>query len=152
MKNIGFVLLFVLSAISTSIQANPILPPFKNIMLTAGTLVSLETAEKVFSDNVTVGQSVKFRVITNVVVDRRVVIATGAIAQGRVKSIDETTYNSPEAITVELTTVQAVDGQQVPLNGIEQTFRGTYPNEGTLITPGKSISANVMNDMVIDVK
>ena len=150
MKNKFLSLVFVLTAISQMVAFTP--QPFdffKKIDLLAGTPVSLETAEKVLSDQVTVGQLVKFKVITDVVVDGRVVIRTGAIARGRVKSISENTYNSPESITVELVSVQAVDGQTVALNGDEQTYRGVYPNEGTLIHPGYAISANVMNDMVI---
>ena len=157
MKNITLIILCFLSTLTLSL-ANPIPPVFeadfldRKITLTAGTTISLETAEEVFSGKVTIGQMIKFRVVTNVVVDQRVVIITGAIASGRVKQIHEATYNDSESITVEITAVQAVDGQQVALNGTEQTFKGTYPNEGTLVTPGKSISATVMNDMVIKVK
>ena len=157
MKNIAFALFIIISTFNFSVAASTAstfhaTDFLRKVNLPAGTLVSLETAEKVLSDQVTVGQLIKFKVVTNVVVGGKVVIRTGASALGRIKSISEATYNSPTFITVELTSAQAVDGQQVALNGTEQTFKGIYPNEGTLIFPGKSISANVMNDMVIDTK
>jgi len=114
--------------------------------LPSGTLVMLETTEKISSDAVTVGKIMVFRVRTNVVVDGNVVIATGAIAIGRVKSIMPTTYNNPEEITLEVTYAQAVDGQQVALNGAEQTYKGRFSRESAIVDPGQMITGTVMNN------
>ena len=84
-------------------------------------------------------------------INGKVVIKTGAIAVGRVKSLQEATYNNPAEITIELKSVQAVDGQLVDLNGTEQTMKGIYPNQGTLINIGTSITANVMNDTEVKI-
>lgn len=119
--------------------------------LQAGTLVVLETTEKISSDAVTVGKILVFRVRTNVVVDGETVIATGAIAIGRVKAINPATYNLPEEITVEVTYAQAVDGQQVALNGAEQTYKGRFPRESVAVEPGQMITGMAMNNTNIKI-
>lgn len=122
----------------------------KNITLKAGTPIIFETAETFQSGTMTVGQNIKFSVKMNVVVDGHVAINTGSIAIGRVKNINRTSYNNPETITIELTSVQAVDGSQIFLNGAEQTFQGTFSNEDTTVNNGKTITASVLND--VDIK
>ena len=123
----------------------------KDRTLRAGTLVLLETNEKIFSHEVTVGKTVMFRVRMNVVVDGEVVIATGAMALGRVKAIQTGTHNVPEEIRLELQYVQAVDGQQVPLNGNEQSFKAQFTGQGSPADTGLSITAQVMNNIEIEV-
>ncbi len=124
---------------------------FKTVTLPAGTLVILESSERFHSDEVTVGKILRFKVRANVVVDGQVVITTGALAIGRVKAIKETTYNDPEEVTIELTSVQAVDGRQVPLDGDEQTFRGQFSGQGTIVEGGQTITARVMNNTPVKV-
>jgi hypothetical protein len=121
------------------------------ITLHAGTLIYLETNERLNTDQATNGQMVQFKVKMNVTVNGKVVVRTGAIAIGRIKSVQGATYNNPAEVTIELTNVQAVDGQFIDLSGTEQTVRGTYPNQGTLINIGTAITANVMNDIEIKV-
>lgn len=149
-------LLFAMVALTPLTQANTPTNIIGSIFdakvtLPAGTLIYLEANERVMSDEATVGKLIQFKVKMNVTVDGKVVIATGAAAIGRIKSVSEATFNSPAEVTIELTSVQAVDGQQVPLNGTEQTVKGTYPNEGMVVNIGTSITANVMNDIVIKV-
>lgn len=117
--------------------------------LASGTLVLLETTEKIFSDQVTVGKTIQFRVRTNVMAEKEVVIRTGALAIGRVKSIEPSTYNNPEEIRIELQYVQAVDGQMVPLSGQEESLRGQFTGQGTAVETGTSITAYVMNEVNI---
>ncbi|MCB9264984.1 MAG: hypothetical protein H6558_08165 [Lewinellaceae bacterium] len=121
----------------------------RKVDLRAGTPVLLELSERIQSDAMTVGQLVKFKVSTDVVVEGRVAIRTGALALGRVKAISPATYNNPEEIHIEVTSVQAVDGQQVALNGLEQVARGTYPGQGMAAQQGMAITASVMNDVEI---
>lgn len=144
----------IMVAVSTFVIASKTtdeIVPFNKIVLPAGTLVVLETNEKVFSDEMTQGQNLKFKVKTDVRVNGKVVIKTGVIALGRVKSITKTTYNFPERITIELTSVQTVDGQQIALDGNEQTFKGKFTGEGTTIDMGETITATVMNDVIVDI-
>ncbi len=127
-----------------------LLPAFKKVTITAGTSILLETAERIGTDQMTVGQLVQMKVKVNVFAEKRVVVTTGAHAIGRIKSISPATYNHPASLTIELVSVQAVDGQQIPLNGLEQSYTGKFSGEGTMVEPGKVITATVMNDMVID--
>ena len=106
----------------------------KDVTLNAGTLVMLETAERVSSEQLTVGKVLQFKVTMNV------------MAEGK------STYNEPEAIRIEMMHVQAVDGQMVALNGNEQTIRGRYKGEAATLDTGTAITANATNDIVIDVK
>ncbi|MBV6441701.1 MAG: hypothetical protein DYG98_15995 [Haliscomenobacteraceae bacterium CHB4] len=142
--------LFLLAFAASAFASAPLPSSKGNKTLPAGTLVILETTEKIASDQVTVGKTLLFRVRMNVVVDGKTVIATGALAVGRVKSIARATYNNPEEITLEVLYAQAVDGQQVALNGAEQTYRGTFPNESTAVEPGQTITATVMNNIQIN--
>ena len=147
----SFFFCLILLAVASSAFATPAPAPFAAARtLPAGTLVILETTEKIATDQVTVGKTLLFRVRMNVVVDGKTVIASGALAVGRVKSIARATYNYPEEITLEVLYAQAVDGQQVALNGAEQTYRGMFPNESTVVEPGQTITATVMNNIQIE--
>ncbi len=145
MKNTLFTLVTLIAFFfSTAAQATPPGNPCKT--LPAGTLVMLETTEKISSDAATVGKTLVFRVRTNVVVDGKVVISTGAIAIGRVKNITPATFNLPEEITFEVTYAQAVDGQQIALNGAEQNYKGRFSRESVVVEPGQMITGTVMNN------
>ena len=155
MKKILFVFLigcaYLTSAQAGTFNIDPlpqaVAPIFPNsTKVPAGTLVLLETAEKFSTDQATVGKQLQFKVRTNVVVDKKVVIATGALAIGRIKSLSESTYNNPAEVTIELQYVQAVDGQMLALDGDEQTIKGMYTGEGTTVEPGKVIVARIMNN------
>ncbi|MCB0548780.1 MAG: leucine-rich repeat domain-containing protein [Phaeodactylibacter sp.] len=79
----------------------------------------------------------------------KVVIRTGAIGLPRVKNICRPTYNDPEEITIEAVSVQAADGQQLKLNGSEQTIRGQFSNQPSVLQIGTPLIANVMNNSSI---
>jgi hypothetical protein len=147
MKKIALLCLTLLSlAASLAAKSQSSAPK----VLPAGTLVLLETTEKIASDQVTVGKTLLFRVRMNVVVDGKIVIAGGALAIGRVKSISRATFNHPEEITLEVQYAQAVDGQQIALNGAEQTYRGMFANESTIVEPAQTITGTVMNNTCIN--
>lgn len=158
MKNIlAFALALVcsLSFATANTASNPADPaaafaaPTKKVTLSAGTLVVLESNESLFSGTLTPGKMIQMRVRTNVFAEGKLVIRTGATALGRVKNIEGTTFNSPESVTIELFYVQAVDGQQIPLNGNEQTITGAAPNEGATVPVNTLITSQTMNDTEI---
>lgn len=158
MKNI-LVLSFLFFASFVSAQGDVLEAPFykvkglfnDNATLASGTLVLLETAENIATDQATIGKLIQFRVRTNVIAEKEVVIRTGALAIGRVKAIETATYNNPAEIRIELQYVQSVDGQTIPLSGQEQSLRGQFSGQGVEIAPGASITAYVMNDQKIKV-
>lgn len=157
MKNI--LLLCCLFALSATANAQDDPTPLtavkgifdKDVTLNAGSVILLETNEKIQSGQVTVGKTVQFKVRTNVMAQGRVAIRSGALATGRVKAIEPYTYNNPEEIRIELLYVQAVDGQMIPLNGNEQTIRGQFAGQDAAIEFGTSITANVTNTIEIKV-
>jgi hypothetical protein len=121
----------------------------KKITLPAGTLILLETTETLDASQMTIGQLIQFKIKTDVLVDGEKVVATGAQATGRVKDLSKGTYNSPGTVTIEITYVQAVDGQQVSMNGMEQQLKGYHKGQSATIQTGTAISAYVMNDTCI---
>lgn len=158
MKNILFCCFFsFLATTVVSAQEDPAPAPVfkgvfdKDVTLNAGTILLLETNEKIQSSQVTVGKTIQFKVRTNVTAQNRVAIRTGALAVGRVKSIEPYTFNSPEEIRIELLYVQAIDGQMIPLTGNEQTIRGQFPGQDAAIETGTAITANVTNTIEIKV-
>lgn len=151
MKSLFVFSFTLLLQISASFANAPQSAPCEKVWLNAGTLVILETNEALQSGQATVGQLVQFRVRANVYAEGEVAIVTGALATGRIKAIDPSTYNNPETYKIEVMYVQAVDGQQVPLNGNELSIRGQFPGQEANSQPGTTITASVMNDTKIKV-
>jgi hypothetical protein len=154
MKNVFLFCLTLMTALftaATPAAAKGAPGPMSKVTLAAGTLVVLETAEKINSDQATVGKTLMFRVRANVVVNGETVIATGAIAIGRVTAIEEGTFNHPGEMKIEVTSVQSVDGQMVALNGAEQSYHGKYNGEGVTVEVGQNILATVMNNTCIKI-
>ncbi|HCL06116.1 MAG TPA: hypothetical protein DHW64_09185 [Chitinophagaceae bacterium] len=160
MKSI-FISVFFFVLTSMQVQAASAFHPLKvnvwdvdannALELPAGTLVHLEMTELVESGKATVGQIVNFRVRTNVEIDGVPVIRTGAMAFGRVKAIEPTSFNYPEEITIEVTAAQSVDGTMVSLLGQEQIFKGKFPNEDVTVQSGKPFIGFVMNNTNIKI-
>ena len=157
MKNILFSLVFCVSAFA-QIQAQDMFTSTQSkglfsdkVTLTSGTLILLETSERFASDQATVGKTLQFRVRTDVMAEREIAIRTGALALGRVKAIESSSYNHPAELRIELQYVQTVDGQMIPLSGQEQSLRGQFTGQGTTVEAGTSITAYVMNDVRVKV-
>jgi hypothetical protein len=137
---------------STNTNARSVAPPLfnKTVILKSSTPISLETREQKFSDEVTVGTTLHFKVVLNVKADGKVVVRTGAAAIGVIKSIRNASFNNEAQITITLKHVQAVDDTLVPLIGDELTIKGVNAGEGTVILPLQSIMATVANNTEID--
>ena len=159
MKSLFYITLFSLATISTA-QANQTDPQpmdfsmYKlcnsKVMMPGGTLVLLEINEIKNSD-LTAGRTVEMRVFQDVTIKEDVVIRTGALAIGRIKSVDPGGYSTKASITIELFSVTAVDGQQVPLFGNEQTFLSAVPSQPSYSEANARITAQTRNNMKIDV-
>ncbi len=121
----------------------------KKVTLTAGTLILMETNVDINSASLTDNQLLKFTVTDEVYANRRVVIAAGATAVGKVKSITPSSFNDPECIVIEVTNVQTVDGQMIALTGFEQCIKGKFAGEGVKVEAGTSIMATNREDVEI---
>ena len=94
------------------------------VVLKAGTMVSLELVNEVTSD-MKAGQTVDFRVVADVKADGKVVIPAGTIAKGQVISSSKNTLLGGEGeVTVQVKSVNAVDGTRVALSGSSLTAEG----------------------------
>ena len=121
----------------------------KKVTVTAGTLILMETDTDINSTSLTEDQLLKFTVTDEVYTNRRVVIAAGATAVGKVKSITPSSFNDPECIVIEVTNVQTVDGQMIALTGFEQCLKGKFAGEGVKVAAGTSIMASNREDVEI---
>ncbi|HMX40961.1 MAG TPA: hypothetical protein PK971_16300 [Saprospiraceae bacterium] len=154
MKSLLTLALAALFQIATATVPQPLaasFAPCQKVILNAGTLVILETNEALQSGQATVGQLVQFKVRANVYAEGEVAISTGAQAIGRIKAIEPATHNDPETFKIEVMYVQAVDGQQVALNGNELSIKGQFPGQSAGSLPGTTLTATVMNDTKIKV-
>lgn len=129
------------------------------VALRAGTIVSLQSNEELDSDDVYVGNSIDFFVRSNVVVNGKVVIASGSIAEGQVKKVKSSCGGNCAEITVIVDNVQTVDGQRIYLRSIPHKIKaqccddcGKFKVGGTPVTLqiGANISARILNDVNIN--
>ena len=89
-----------------------------DVILNAGTSVPLETISMIRSDQVTVGQTIDFRVKSDVKVGDKTVISAGSIAKGQVMRAKKAKGLGKEGfVEIQIKSVQAVDGQEVLLSG-----------------------------------
>jgi hypothetical protein len=86
------------------------------VVLPAGTAVALETASTISSEIATPGQMVDFKVRYDIKVGEKVVIAAGSIARGQILRANKAKGLGKEGmIEIQLKSVKAVDGQDIPL-------------------------------------
>lgn len=87
-----------------------------DIILSAGTSVSLETISSINSDLAAPGQIVDFKVRHDVKVDDKVVIPAGSIAKGQILRAQKAKGLGKEGfLEIQLKSVKAIDGQDIVL-------------------------------------
>jgi len=87
-------------------------------VLNAGTNIPLETTMRISSELIFPGQMIDFRVISDVKVGDKTVIAAGSIAKGQVIRAEKAKGLGKEGfLFIQLKSVKAVDGQEIFLNG-----------------------------------
>lgn len=88
------------------------------VVLNAGTNIPLETVSMIQSDLVEVGQTIDFRVKSDVKVDGKTVVAAGSIAKGQVMRAQKAKGLGKEGfVEIQLKSVKAADGQEIFLTG-----------------------------------
>ncbi|REG94451.1 hypothetical protein [Algoriphagus antarcticus] len=89
---------------------------FDKVILTAGSVISLENPTEINSENLLVGQSIDFIVQSDVKVDGKVVVNRGSIANGVVTRVQKAKGLGKEgSLEIEIKSVQAVDGTEIRL-------------------------------------
>ena len=90
----------------------------ETVVVNAGTPVHLELIDGINGNKVKQGQTVDFRVVSNVVVDGKTIIAAGSIAKGQIVSAKKSSLlGIPGEVQVAIKHVNAVDGTIIPLSG-----------------------------------
>ena len=88
------------------------------VVLNSGTYVPLETMSMIRSDQVSIGQIIDFRIKYDVKVGDKTVIPAGSIAKGQVMLAQSARGVGKQGfVKIQVTSVQAVDGQEVFLSG-----------------------------------
>jgi hypothetical protein len=87
------------------------------VILSAGTAVPLEAIGTISSDGLSAGQTVDFKVRSDVKVGDKVVIAAGSIAKAQVTRVKEPKALGKEGfVELQIKSVQTVDGKTVNLS------------------------------------
>ncbi len=107
------------------------------IRIPSGTLIDIETAYRISSQEINAGEAISFRVVNAVKIGDVSVIAPGAIATGRVvKASRGAHFGKAGRLAWTMETVTAVDGSRVPIQ-----------SAGRIV--GDSKGAKVATQMVI---
>jgi len=127
------------------------LPEGEPIKIPAGTPVTLELIENVNSDEVQIGHPVKFMVRRDVVVDGKVVIRTGDMAEGWVKDVLPTCPRRCNrrcaSLTITARTVRTVSGQVIYLRSIPHEVKDKCCcNQPAVAKVGTVVRAYVLNN------
>ena len=110
-KNLAFLMSLLILFVSWS-------PPMPSVVLKAGTNIPLETLSQITSQTVGVGQTIDFRVTRDVTAEGKVVIEAGSIAKGQVvRAKAPKGLGKPGFVEIKVTSVSAIDGQEVYLTG-----------------------------------
>ena len=97
----------------------------KKVTLKAGTPVILATVETVSSKTTVSGNTIDFKVVTDVIVDGNVVIPAGTIAKGQASNVSKASaIGKGGEITVGINNINALDGTLVPLSGANISASG----------------------------
>ncbi len=117
-------LLYVLAATSLLVIALVSPANAAPVTLPAGTEITLHLVEPLSSSNATVGQRFPFQAAAPVVVANRVVIAKGADGLGKVVSVSKAQGKSAGKMTIEFTSIHAVDGKVIALSAFARRSHG----------------------------
>ena len=154
-KSVLFIACSVFTFMNVALASNP--GEDQLVTLRAGTPISLQLNEEVSSENLEIGNTVEFTVRTNVTINGKVLIATGTIAEGYVKSVRKTCEGNDclgncAEIIITVESVQAVDGTRVFLNGRPHKMKGKCCCGGgaAIVNYGTTLRALVLNDINID--
>ncbi|MBC8053944.1 MAG: hypothetical protein H7Y13_12835 [Sphingobacteriaceae bacterium] len=128
-KHVALLLIISVLCMSFNMRAD-------GVTVIAGTSVALETASTISSSGITPGQIIDFKVKYDVKVGDKVVIAAGAPAKGQVLRAQKAKGLGKEGlIEVQLKSVKAVDGQDIPL-GMGNVFQEGESKETLSIVLG----------------
>ncbi|MBO5677696.1 MAG: hypothetical protein J6S02_06155 [Bacteroidaceae bacterium] len=97
----------------------------ETVVVTAGTPVHLELTDNIDGNKVKQGQTIDFRVISDVIIDGKKVISAGSMAKGQVVDRKKSTLlGIPGEVQVAIKHVIATDGTMIHLSGSSLSDEG----------------------------
>ena len=123
------------------------------VTLRAGTIVSVELVEELDPRDLAAGNAIDLMVRSNVMVNGKVVIASGAIAEGIVKKVNRGCKGDCMEVTITVENVQAVDGQRIYLRSVPHIMKAECCGKrkhSSVLNIGTKISSRVLNDVKIN--
>lgn len=165
-KHVALLLAFSVLSMSFKMNGN------EEVILNAGTSIPLETVSMIQSDLVSVGQTIDFRVKSDVKVDGKTVVAAGSIAKGQVMRAQKAKGIGKEGfVEIQIKSVTALDGQEVFLTGGNVYQEGedkqtlaillgvfvcilflTIKGENAQVPPGFQVTSSVATTATIQIK
>lgn len=143
-------LLFCYILCSTNVFANDYPLP-NQITLFAGTSISFTLSQEVESTDAEVGNVIELRVRGNVTVNGMVLIRDGAIAEGEITRVKrDCGKREVESISITVTSVQAIDGQRITVQGSHFKRSASCKKCAATIDPGTRLKATVLNDTKVN--
>ncbi len=116
-KQLSLTVLCAFALMSFSITGTTDPEPYA-VKLPAGTSIPLETTRMISSETLEAGQMVDLRVVADIKVDGKVVVAAGSMAKGQVvRSEKSRALGRQGRIEIQIKSVKSVDGQDIPLSG-----------------------------------
>jgi len=98
----------------------------KEVTLKSGTEIPLTLLHEVTSQDAESNSQVQFQVQTDIKVGGEIVIQRGSIAKGIVSHYEKSgAFGKPGSVTVQVSSVNAVDGTYVPLSGNSLSAEGS---------------------------
>jgi hypothetical protein len=91
--------------------------PNGQVTLRAGTMIPLELMTAITSKNVTAGNFIDFRVISDIETEGKVVIQEGSIARGQITRLKKNgVFGKPGELEISVRSVTAIDGKTINLS------------------------------------
>ena len=130
---------------------------FETIIVPAGTPVSVRLNGNLNSDDVEIGNVLKFRVSDPIVINGQTVVAQGAPAEGEITNLKRLTDCATcpsqfQSIEITVTRVKAVDGSYIMVDPTPHVSRGKCPTCGVALNQGINIQANVQSNTNVRIR
>ncbi|MEM6318162.1 MAG: hypothetical protein AAF960_10860 [Bacteroidota bacterium] len=126
------------------------------IILREGTPVHLELNEKITAAKKNIGHTVEFLVRNDVVVNGKVLIASGSSAFGKVTDVERTKAcdcnacnDESSVLTIRVESVRAVNGTSVMLNSTPHTVTASCMDGIATVNIGTTVTSRVRNNSTI---
>ncbi|MDR1631944.1 MAG: hypothetical protein LBR97_03545 [Dysgonamonadaceae bacterium] len=101
-------------------------PAGSRVVIKAGTMVPLELVTAISSKSVAPGAPIDFRLINDIVVDRKIAIRAGSIARGQVQRVKKNgLFGKAGELEVIVRSINAVDGTNIMLTGGQLSEEGS---------------------------